>query len=121
MRICVGEQSAQAGQSAFNLDPVGRARAGRHRVRWQGVRTPQARACKNEQRRQRARGRPDRVRSALTKWVSVIGAKKSSFHAAFLKIASGQLNTDLGSNVKKKIAPIPYPVSPDGNSTEPNS
>ena len=46
-------------------------------------RTRQACACKNEQRRQRARGRPDRVRSALTQRVNAIGAKNyssCSFH-----------------------------------------
>jgi hypothetical protein len=60
-------------------------------VGWQGERTLQAIACKDEQRRQRARGRPDRVRSAVTKEVKVIGALKVTVHAVFLKVTSGQL------------------------------
>ena len=70
---------------------VGRARGGCHRVGWQDVRTRQARACKDEQRRQRGRGRPARVRSALTSIVNVIEAGALSAHAALLMIASGQL------------------------------
>jgi hypothetical protein len=68
----------------FNLETaVGRARAGRHRVGWLGQRrTPQATACKDEQRRQRARGRPDRVRSAVTQAVKVIEAAKTNIRAA---------------------------------------
>jgi hypothetical protein len=31
------------------------------------------------------------MRSALTQWVNVIEGKKSSIHAAFLKVTSGQL------------------------------
>ncbi len=52
----------------FNLDPaVGRARAGRHRPRWQGANRSHG-LCHGEdsQRRQRGRGRLDRVRSVLT-------------------------------------------------------
>ncbi len=74
-------------------------------MRWQDVRTRQARACKNEQRRQRARGRPDRVRSALTKWVNVIEAMTWSVHAAFLTMASGQLPF-LGSRFGKGAQPM---------------
>jgi UDP-N-acetylmuramyl tripeptide synthase len=60
-------------------------------VGWQGATTPQARACKEEQRRQRARGRPDRARSALTKAVKVIEDRKINVHKALAKIKSGQL------------------------------
>jgi hypothetical protein len=38
-------------------------------VRWQGATTPLAFASKEEQRRQRASGQPDRVCSVLTKEV----------------------------------------------------
>lgn len=48
-------------------------------------------ALQGEQRRQRASGRPDRVRSALTSWVNVIEAMIWSVHAAFLTMASGRL------------------------------
>ena len=44
----------------------------------------------------RARAGRHRVRSALTQWVNVIEAMTWSVHTAFLKIASGQL-PDLGS------------------------
>ena len=45
---------------------VGRARVGRPGVGWQGATRQQADACKEEQRRQRAPGRRNRVRSAVT-------------------------------------------------------
>jgi hypothetical protein len=56
-----------------------------------GATTRQATACKEEQRRQRARGRPDRVRSVLTQEVKVIEARKINVHANLVKIRSGQL------------------------------
>jgi hypothetical protein len=48
-------------------------------------------ASKDEQHRQRTRGRPDRVRSAFTQKVKVIGAWKGSIHTNFLKVKSGRL------------------------------
>jgi hypothetical protein len=50
-----------------------------------GVTTPQARACKEERRRQRARGRPDRVHNNLTQEVRVIEARKLNIHAALVE------------------------------------
>ncbi len=62
----------------FNLETaVGRARVGVWQARWQGVTTPQANACKEEQRRQRACQTLNRVRSALTQQVRNFKAKKS--------------------------------------------
>ena len=55
---------------------VGRARVGRHGVRWQGVTTTQATACKEDQRSQRAPGRPTRARSALRQAVRCFRTKK---------------------------------------------
>ena len=79
-------------EQAFNLETVvGRARAGRHRVGWQGATMPLGSACKEEQRRQRARGRSDRVRSAFTQEVKLIGARNINIHAGFVRITSGQL------------------------------
>ena len=49
---------------------VGRARVGRPGVGWQGVTTLRACARKEEQRRQRAPGRLNRVRSAVTQKVN---------------------------------------------------
>jgi hypothetical protein len=61
----------------LNLETaVGRARAGRHRPRWQGANRSDG-VCHREdsQRRQRGRGRLDRVRSGLTRQVrSVVSA-----------------------------------------------
>jgi len=57
----------------------------------QGRRRCLAHACKEEQRRQRARGRSDRVRSALTQKVKLIEARKINIHANFVRITSGQL------------------------------
>ncbi|MCL2523703.1 MAG: hypothetical protein FWF20_05120 [Betaproteobacteria bacterium] len=70
---------------------VGRAQAGRHRVGWQGATTLQAHACKEEQRRQRARGRPDRARSVLTQMVTLSKVRKDNIHTALIKVTSGQL------------------------------
>ena len=55
----------------FNLETaVGRARVGRHGVGWQGATTRRTAVRKEEQRRQRAPGRRNRVRSAATQKVS---------------------------------------------------
>ena len=80
------------------LDPaVERARAGRHRAGWQGAsRSDGTRRRKDLQRRQRVRGRPDRVRSVLTREVRAVGGAISSAHAVCPADASGQL-PDLGS------------------------
>lgn len=76
----------------FNLETaVGRARVGRHGVGWQGVTTRQADACKEEQRRQHAPGRLNRVRSALTPGVKQFVAAKMSAHATWPALVSGQL------------------------------
>jgi hypothetical protein len=58
---------------------VGRARAGRHRPRWQGAnRSDGVRHREDSQRRQRGRGRLDRVRSGLTRQVRpVVSASRS--------------------------------------------
>ncbi|MDR0777448.1 MAG: hypothetical protein LBE81_12550 [Azonexus sp.] len=70
---------------------VGRARAGCHRVGWQGTTTQQARACKEEQRRQRARWRPAWVCSDLTHEVKAIEAWSVNVHTTSTKKTSGQL------------------------------
>jgi hypothetical protein len=71
---------------------VGRARAGRHRTGWQDANRSDTRRYREDlQRRQHARGRPDRVRSALTQEVKIIEARKGYVHAALVKIKSGQL------------------------------
>jgi hypothetical protein len=56
------------------------------------------------QQRQRARGRPDRVRSVITQEVKLIDAKKVNIHAGCLKVTSGQL-LFLGSVVHGAHAP----------------
>ena len=53
----------------------------RDAVRWQGETTLRARARKEEQRRQRAAARLNRVCSARYKLNFVLGAKKVSIHA----------------------------------------
>lgn len=75
---------------------VGRARAGRHRVGWQGATTLRAHAHEEEQRSQHARGRLDRVRSVLTRKVMEVVSPKSSIHTVQPAEMSGQL-PDLGS------------------------
>ena len=70
---------------------VGRARVGRHGVGRQGVTTRQADACKKAQRRQRAPGRRNRVRSALIPPVSKFVGAKISTHAALPAFVSGPL------------------------------
>ncbi|HON30958.1 MAG TPA: hypothetical protein PLN11_07920, partial [Ottowia sp.] len=57
----------------------------------QGARTPQATACKDEQRRLARRARCWWVRSALTCSVNVIEATNANIRAALAMIASGQL------------------------------
>ncbi len=59
----------------------GRARVGCDAVRWQGVTTLRARAREEEQRRQRAAARLNRVRSARYKLDLALEAKKVSIHA----------------------------------------
>jgi len=55
----------------FNLKTsVGRTRVCCFRGGWQGATTPQAVACKEEQRRQATRKPCNRVRSGPTQWVS---------------------------------------------------
>jgi hypothetical protein len=60
-------------------------------VRWQGVTTQRPRGRKEEQHRQRALGRRNRVRSALTKEVNVIGAENSHYFKHLAKFMRGQL------------------------------
>jgi hypothetical protein len=89
---------ARMAPARFSLDPaVGRARAGRHRPRWQGANRSHGR-CHGEdlQRRQRGRGRLDRVRSGLTSKVNPSVAAFVCGIKALGAEASGQL-PDLGS------------------------
>jgi hypothetical protein len=76
----------------FNLETaVGRARVGRHGVSWEGARTRQADACKDEQRTQRAAGRLNRVCSALTQLVNSFVVNNIGIHGTLQREASGQL------------------------------
>jgi P-type Ca2+ transporter type 2C len=59
-------------------------------VGWQGATRQQALACNEEQRRQRAPGRLNRVRSA-THLVSLLVVKNVNAHAGFQRKTSGQL------------------------------
>ncbi|WP_212742076.1 hypothetical protein, partial [Staphylococcus sp. J] len=61
---------------------VGHARVGRHGVGWEGVRTRQAQACKDEQRAQRAPGRLNRVCSALTQLLNIFLVNDINIQAA---------------------------------------
>ena len=70
---------------------VGRARVGCDAVCWQGVTTLRAHAREEEQRRQRAVARLNRVRSALTQMGAVIVVKKVNVLTRLLAEASGQL------------------------------
>ena len=80
---------------------VGRARAGRDGVRWQGLAqacpapclglTLRARARKEEQRRQSAPSRPARVCSAFTHEVMDIVGRNVCIHAVSPAEESGQL------------------------------
>ena len=86
----------------LNLEAaVGRARAGRDRVRWQGLAqacpapclglTLRARARKEEQRRQSAAAWPARVCSAITYEVMDLVGGNVSIHAVSPAESSGQL------------------------------
>jgi hypothetical protein len=70
---------------------VGRARAGRDAGRRHGATTPRAHARKEEQRRRRAAARLDRVRSAVTRTVTVVVGSIASVHARLPAEKSGQL------------------------------
>ena len=70
---------------------VGRARVGCDGVRWQGATTLWAHAHEKEQRGQRAPARLNRVCSALTQEVKIVGCKKLNGHAELPAVASGQL------------------------------
>ncbi len=70
---------------------VGRARVGRPGVGGQGVTTRLAYASKEEQRRQRAPGRLNRVCSGLTQKVRVFVVKNASVHGLSQRKPSGQL------------------------------
>jgi hypothetical protein len=70
---------------------VGRARVGRHGVFWQGATTLRATARKEEQRRQSAPGRLNRVRSVVTQKVNSFVSTEVSVHAALQAEVSGQL------------------------------
>jgi hypothetical protein len=54
---------------------------GRDGVRWQGATTLRAHAREEEQRRQRAPVRLNRVRSAVTQKVKVVVGAKARIHA----------------------------------------
>ena len=76
----------------MNLETaVERARVGCDAVCWQGVTTLRANAREEEQRRQRAATRLNRVRSALTLRVAAIVVKKVNVHTRLLAEISGQL------------------------------
>jgi hypothetical protein len=68
-------------QGLARIFPQGRARVGCDAVRWQGETTLRARAREEEQRRQRAAARLNRVRSARYKLDLALEAKKVSIHA----------------------------------------
>ena len=70
---------------------VGRARAGRDGVRWQGATTLRAPARKEEQHRQSATAWPARACSALTHEVTHIVGGSVSIHAVSPAELSGQL------------------------------
>ena len=70
---------------------VGRARAGRDAVRWQGATTLRAHARKEEQRRQRAAAWLARVCSAFTQEVMNIVGGNVCIHAVSPAESSGQL------------------------------
>ena len=70
---------------------VRRARVGSTAVCWQGATTRRARARKAEQRRQRAAGLPNRVRSAFTQKVRGFVCETLSGHQVLPAEVSGQL------------------------------
>jgi len=77
---------------AMNLETaVGRARVGCHGVFWQGATTLRATARKEEQRRQSAPGRLNRVGSVVTQKVNSFVSTEVSVHAALQAEVSGQL------------------------------
>jgi hypothetical protein len=81
----------------FILDPaVERARVGRDGMLWQGATTLRAGARKEEQRRQSAPARLNRVCSALLQPVNAIVCSILNIHAGLPVEESGQL-PDLGS------------------------
>ncbi|QTD44067.1 hypothetical protein [Ottowia testudinis] len=87
----------------FNLETaVECARACRCGRGRQGERTPQADACKDEQRCMARSQRCDRVHSALTQKVNDSGAKKLKHHKTLMKKTSGQLPF-LGSRVSRRF------------------
>src|SRR5512139_3168744 len=93
---------------------VRHARVGRHGVGWEGARTQQAHACKDEQRTQPAAGRLNRVCSALTKRVDSVVAKNISIHADLQRKTSGQLRLP-GSTL---VAAAPQGGEPAGSMTQ---
>jgi hypothetical protein len=70
---------------------VGRARVGCWRRVRVGATTPQAHACKAEQRPRVRRQWLNRVRSAITLWVNAIEGGNLSIHLGSKVILSGQL------------------------------
>jgi hypothetical protein len=71
-------------RTPLSLDPaVGRARAGCHRVGWQGAKHSDGLGHReHSQRRQRARGRLDRACSVVTQWVNVFVGLQRTIYAA---------------------------------------
>ena len=70
---------------------AGPARVSRWRRVRVGATTPQANACKAEQRPRARCQRLNRVGSVLTRWVDLIEAKKFNVHTQSLIKSSGQL------------------------------
>ena len=60
-------------------------------VGWQDATTLRAYAREEKQRGQRAAGRLNRVRSALTQPVKVVGRRQANIHAVYPAEESGQL------------------------------
>ena len=76
----------------MNLETaVGRARVGRNGVRWKGATTLWAYAHEEKQRGQRAPGRLNRVRSALTRLVIPAVSTILNSHRNLPAVHSGQL------------------------------
>ena len=75
------QASFQRRRIQFNLDQaVGRARVGCDAMCWQGVTMLRAHGREDEQRRQRAAARLNRVRSALIRMVTVAVVKSVNVH-----------------------------------------
>jgi hypothetical protein len=96
------------GSTCFNLDPaVGRARVCVCRAGWLGASLSsgltrgrrQGRPCNDEQQRQAARQRRNRVRSVFTQLVMRKERARAIAHGLLRGMISGQL-PDLGSNLK---------------------